>query len=94
MGFAAGGEAGVTGARAGLSVAAIPARTGVFCAGAVATGAWLLAISPRNAAANWLMSCAATLWIMPEARPYCATEPDRLRSVSIRTFVPSETGKE
>src|SRR6266700_4514656 len=38
------------------------------------------------------MSCCATSWIMPEARPYCATAPESVRSVFTSTRVPSGEG--
>src|SRR5256885_12273422 len=42
--------------------------------------------------ANWPISCCATSWIMPDARPYCATAPESVRSVFTRTRVPRGEG--
>src|ERR1700722_2712935 len=38
------------------------------------------------------MICAAVAWIMPTPRPYCATAPDSIRSVWIRTREPDSAG--
>src|SRR5258708_25074115 len=42
--------------------------------------------------ANWPMSCCATSWIIPDARPYWATAPESVRSVFTSTRVPTEDG--
>ena len=45
-----------------------------------------------RARANWPMICCATSCSMPAARPYCATAPVSVRSVSTLTRVPVAIG--
>ena len=46
----------------------------------------------RRLLANWPMICAAVAWIMPTPRPYCATAPDSIRSVWMKTREPISAG--
>ncbi len=83
-GFSRAALAGSVMAGSGLSAGA--------AAGAVPDAVLSFAISSSSAVANWPINWAATDWIMPTPRPYWATEPDRVRSVSISTREPASFG--
>src|SRR5688500_7722278 len=85
---------GFSGARVIESHAALPSTVspeiGLAAPGSAPEPAW--AICALSASPNCPISCAATLWIIPAPRPYCAIEPASFTSECMSTRLPAPAG--